>query len=226
MAKSIVITIDGPAGSGKSTVAKALAERLGYRYLDTGAMYRALALAAIRCGVDLSKEDELENALKDSRIELKNDGGNLKVFIDGEDVTEDIRRPEVTEKVFYIAESPALRAMMRKAQRAFAEKAPTVAEGRDMGTVVFPDAAIKFYLDAAEDERARRRLKDLQGKGIEASFEKVLSDIRERDKKDLTRTIAPLRKAETAIYVDSTEMTKEETVKGIAGIVEESGIKD
>jgi len=226
MAKSIVITIDGPAASGKSTVAKALAERLRYRYLDTGAMYRALALAALRKGVNLEDEDALEEALKNCRIALENEGGNLKVLIDGDDVSEDIRRPEVTEKVFYIAETPALRAMMRKAQREFAEKGPTVAEGRDMGTVVFADAALKFYLDAAVEERARRRLKDLEDKGVSESFEKVLSDIKERDKKDLTRTVAPLRKAETAVYVDSTEMSIEETVGVLVSIVEERGISD
>jgi cytidylate kinase len=227
MAKSIVITIDGPAASGKSTIAKALAERLGFRYLDTGAMYRALALVAIRKGVDLSKADEVEKALADCRLALANDGGALRVSVNGEDVTADIRKPEVTGKVFHIADLPAIRSVCRKAQRDFAEKGPTVAEGRDQGTVVFPAAEIKFYLDAALEERARRRLKDLEDKGISETFEKILSDIRERDKRDLTRTIAPLRKAETAIYVDSTETSIEETVETLHRIAEkELGIRD
>ena len=213
MAKGIVVTIDGPAASGKSTVARALAEKLGFAYLDSGAMYRALSLGAVRRGIALDDEKALERALKDTRITFRNGGKTVKVFLDGADVTEDIRAPEITEKVFYIARSPKMREMMRKAQRSFASEGLTVAEGRDMGTVVFDDAQVKFYLDADEEVRARRRWKELEARGAGESFEKVLSDIRRRDKKDVSRSIAPLKKAGDAIYVDTTDMSAEEVAQ-------------
>jgi len=219
MAENIVVAIDGPAASGKSTVARALARTLGFRYLDSGAMYRALSLSAVKKGIALDDEKALARTLKGSRVTFENDAKTGKVFLDGEDVTEKIRSPEITEKVFYIAQSPAMRGMMRKAQRDFAARGPTVAEGRDMGTVVFDDAKVKFYLDADEEVRARRRLKELSAKGSAISFEKVLSDMRQRDKKDMNRSIAPLRKADDACFIDTTDMKVEDVVELLASKV-------
>ena len=220
--RDVVIAIDGPAASGKSTVAKALAKKLGFRYMDTGAMYRALTFLAIRKGLNLEDEDALEESLKDSKISLEESpGGGIRVLADGMDVTQDIRLPEITDKVFYIARSQRMRTLMRKAQREFASKGPTIAEGRDMASVVFPQSKIKFYLDADERERARRRSKELKEKGIGESFQKVLSDIRERDKKDFDRSVAPLKKTPDAIYVDTTHMKIEEVVSALIEKVNE-----
>ena len=219
MTENIVVAIDGPAASGKSTVARALARMLGFRYLDSGAMYRALSLSAIKKRIALDDEISLERTLRDSRVTFVNDANSSKVLLDGEEVTAEIRAPEVTEKVFYIAQSPAMRRMMRNAQRTFAAAGPIVAEGRDMGTVVFDNARVKFYLDADVQVRARRRMKELSARGSSASFEKVLSDIRQRDEKDLSRSIAPLRKADDACRIDTTDMTVEEVVELLAGKV-------
>jgi cytidylate kinase len=195
-----VVTIDGPAGAGKSTVSKRLAEQLGWRLLDTGAMYRAVALAAIRAGVDLSSDDDVGAVAE--RIDLKLPPG--WVLLDGEDVSEAVRSLEVTRAVKYVADSPRVRRRMVALQRAFAAENDVVAEGRDQGTVVFPDAFCKFFITASLEERARRRHAEYAAKGDPVSFETVLQDMTARDIQDASRAIAPMKPAADAALIDTT----------------------
>lgn len=210
MGKPVVVTIDGPAGAGKSTTAKALAKRLGFFYLDTGAMYRALTLKAMRQKLNLEDEEALAALAKKTSIDLKDQGG-LRIFLDGTDVSEDIRTIEVTNNTFYIARAPKVRAIMVKWQRAIGESQSVVVEGRDVGTVVFPKAAYKFYLDADLHERSKRRIKELQAKGKAVNGRTIENEMKDRDTKDLTRRVGPLKKAADAVLIDSTFLTVEET---------------
>ncbi|OGX06045.1 MAG: cytidylate kinase [Omnitrophica WOR_2 bacterium GWA2_47_8] len=213
--KTQVITIDGPAGAGKSTVAKALAKRLNYAYLDTGAMYRALTLKALRQKVKLDDESALVQLAAKTAIDLQTQDGKLKVFLDGEDVSEEIRSLEVTNNTFYIARAPKIREIMVNWQRIIGEKSNVVVEGRDTGTVVFPKAPHKFYLDANFEERVERRVKELRQAGKDVEAEKLKKELAERDNKDLTRTVGPLKKADDAIFIDSTSSTVEEVAEKI-----------
>jgi cytidylate kinase len=216
----MIIAIDGPAGSGKSSVAKEIARRLGFLYVDTGAMYRAVTLRAINLNVDLEDEKALIAIAREVDIDLKMRQGKLKVFLDGEDVSFAIREQELTNKVFYIACVSGVRREMVKLQRSLADKADgAVLEGRDIGTVVYPDADKKFYLDAQFDERVRRRYKELQKMGQRVSLKEVEEDVRRRDYSDRTRDIAPLKKADDAIYIDTTKMSIEEVVEKIIRII-------
>ena len=216
MSKNIqIIAIDGPAGAGKSTVAKRLAQRLGFAYLDTGAMYRSLTLKALRGKINLEDEAELISLAKEAIIDLEDDPQGVKFFLDGEDVTKEIRTLEVTNKTFYIARVPGVRAVMVEWQRRIASKKSVVVEGRDVGTVVFPHASYKFYLDAEVSERARRRIQELRAKGETVDEQKLLHELQERDHKDFTRKIGPLRKAEDATCIDTTKLTVEQTVEKI-----------
>jgi cytidylate kinase len=208
-----VVTIDGPAGAGKSTVARRLAGRLGWRFLDTGAMYRAVTLAALRAGADLSS-DQLLGELADG-MDVSLPLG--KVLLNQEDVTAAIRSVEVTRASGFVADSPSVRRRLVQWQRAFAAGADTVTEGRDQGTIVFPDAFRKFFLTAAAEERTRRRLADLQARGESISFEAVLEDQRARDARDAVRAIAPMRPAADATVIDTTGMTIDQVVEELAG---------
>lgn len=214
MQKKLIIAIDGPAGSGKSTVSKLIAKKLGLLYLDTGAMYRALTLKAMESGVDLNNEEALVNMANAAKIEIETDpkAGTIKVFLDGKEVTKEIRRPEVTENIKYIARIPGVRECMVKMQRAIGSEKGAVLEGRDTTTVVFADATHKFYLDASVEERAKRRFKELNESGIEVSFEDVKKDVEMRDKSDKTRKVGPLKQAEDAVYIDTTNISIEEVV--------------
>jgi len=219
--KSIVIALDGPAGAGKSTVAKEVAKRLGFVYLDTGAMYRSLTLKALRHHIDVNDEKKLIELARITTIDLQmSPQHTLKVLLDGVDVTEDIRTPEVTNQTFYIARVGGVREVMVERQRAIGEKANIVAEGRDIGTVVFPHAYRKFYLDANFEERANRRFKEMKDKGTVVESASVQKDLQERDTKDFTRTVGPLKKADDAIVIDSTHMSAEDVVQKIIDSIE------
>lgn len=195
-----VVTIDGPAGAGKSSLANRLAARLGWQKLDTGAMYRSVTLAAIRRGIDLNRPDDLGDLCRALQIRLR-DGC---VWLDGEDVSEAIRDPEITRNTRHAAGSPPVRAALVAAQRAFAREYDTVTEGRDQGTIVFPDAIRKYYLTASAPARARRRYAELIAAGRDVRFEQVLADVEERDRGDADRAIAPLKPADDARILDST----------------------
>ena len=206
----MVIAIDGPAGSGKSTIAKMLAKRLGFRYLDTGAMYRALTWKAIQNGTNLGDKDALCQLMDQTKIEFQDIYGNLDVFVDGINVTKEIRLPSVTNNIHYISDTPGVRQRMVMLQQKFASEGNTVAEGRDMGTVVFPRAEKKFFLDADVEERARRRYTEFAPANKKVSYNDVIKDIETRDKRDTTRDNSPLVKGSDAVYIDTTKLTIEE----------------
>lgn len=210
-----IIAIDGPAGAGKSTVAKRLAGKLNLFYLDTGAMYRALTLKAVRQKIDLEDEEALVAMAKETDVDLQNNTSDLKVLLDGKDVSGEIRSVEVTNKTFYVARAPKVRAIMVQWQRAIGSRKGVVAEGRDIGTVVFPNATVKFYLDAQVGERSRRRIEELRGKGEEVNEAKLTAELKERDRKDLTRSVGPLKKAEDAIFIDTTRLTIDQVVEAM-----------
>ncbi len=206
------IAIDGPAGAGKSTVARELARRLGIFYLDTGAMYRALTLKALRNGVNLEDEQALVELARQTQINLGNHTDGIKVILDGIDVSESIRSLDVTNKTFYIARVPGVRKIMVQWQREIGKRQAIVIEGRDIGTVVFPQASYKFYLDASLQERSRRRILELQEKGIEVNQQSLRAELKDRDNKDRTRKVGPLCIAPDAITIDTTHLTIAETV--------------
>jgi len=213
----MVITIDGTVGSGKSTAAAGLARRLGARHLDTGAMYRALTLKALETGADLEDAGALETLARASTVELDGEPGRQRVRLDGRDVTEAVRENRVSTHSHYLARTPGVRRVLVAAQRAFAEMAgDVVAEGRDQGTVVFPDADAKFFLDAAPEVRARRRQLELESRGEYRSFRDVLGEITQRDRRDATRKADPLRMAEDAVRVDTTDLDVEAMIDVLA----------
>jgi cytidylate kinase len=207
-----IITIDGPAASGKSTVAGELARRLGWRYLDSGAFYRALAWKALRKGVPLNKPEALSELAGKSEIDLTSSPEGLRILVDGRDVTQAIRQERVSEAASILAELPQVRQALVALQQHFAAQGKVVAEGRDMGTVVFPRARFKFFLDAELEERTRRRYKELISRGERASLNEVKSELAQRDERDSTRSAAPLAQAKDALYVDSTHLAVDEVI--------------
>jgi len=213
-----IIAIDGPSGSGKGTVAKEVAKRLNYTYVDTGAMYRCVSLLSLRNNLKESDEEEIVELLKEMDIRLTNDG---KVYLNDEDVSEEIRTMEVTHRVSKISSIIALREVMREKQREMATKGNIVMEGRDITTEVFPDADIKIYLDATVEERANRRYKQNQEKNIECTFEEIKAAIEERDYDDMHRPVGSLRRTDEQVYIDSTNMTIEEVINKILEIAGE-----
>jgi cytidylate kinase len=217
MSERIVVAIDGPAGSGKSTIARRLAARLGFLYIDSGAMYRAVGLWALRAGVELTDMHRLEQLARAARIELE-PGGSL-VLLNGEDVTEAIRTPEVADAASRVSTVPGVRRALVEQQRSMSEQTSVVMEGRDIGTVVFPDAGIKIFLDADPSERAERRLREAAEKGQAVDRDETNRQIRERDQRDRTRAEAPLIQAPDAIYVDSTGLTIDQVEEAILKII-------
>jgi cytidylate kinase len=211
----VIITIDGPAGAGKSTVAKMLSRRLNFRYLDTGAMYRAVALAGLRRGLAWDRPDDLAELA--SRLDLRVNGD--RIFLEGEDVTEAVRSLEVTAVTRYAADNPRVRQHLVLLQRQAAAGQSIVTEGRDQGTVVFPDAACKIFLTAGPEERARRRLRDLQERGEAATLEDVLAAQQRRDHEDATRAVGALVPAADAIQVCTDGLTQQQVVDRLETIV-------
>lgn len=210
--KRKIITIDGPAGAGKTTVSRLLAKRLGYMYVDTGALYRAVALAASSSNC-VEDEDCLADLLKEMTLEFRNGENGPCLFMNGEDISSHIRTPEITMLASRLSAKPVVRRYLLNIQRHMAKEGRAILEGRDMGTVVFPDADVKFYLDATHETRASRRYKELRDQGIKVTPEEVTSDMKKRDENDSTRSLSPLKPAEDAIMIDSSNMDIESVIK-------------
>ena len=211
-----IVAIDGPDGSGKGTVAKILSDECNLLYIDTGAMYRAVAYKMIKEGIDISEEDKIVKLARNSKIEFV-DG---KTYLDGEDISKEIRTMEVTKIVSPVSSIVELREILVDLQRKMAENSDVIMEERDITTVVFPNATYKFYLDADVEKRAERRYKENTEKGIESSFEEILENIKKRDYNDMHKEVGSLIRTEDAHYIDSTNMTVEEVVEKIKNIIE------
>ncbi len=217
----LIIAIDGPVGSGKSSAARRVAELLGYTYLDTGAMYRALAWKALGRGVSLDSAEKLEALARETRIDLEAAGGELRVRLDGADVTEAIRSAEVSQASSKVAVIPGVRKVLAAEQRRAGQLGGVVMEGRDIGTVVFPDADLKIYLDASVEVRAERRWRESQQKGEPIELARMVEEVRERDRRDREREASPLARAPDAVVVDNTAMDVEETARLIVLLAKE-----
>ncbi|MBK5255945.1 MAG: (d)CMP kinase [Vicinamibacteria bacterium] len=215
--KGLVIAIDGPSGAGKSTIGRALAEEFGYTYLDTGAMYRALAVRALEQNIPLDDAEALARAAAAAFISFDETG--KRVLLDGRDVTEEIRSREATRAASEVAKIGAVRRELVRRQQDLGREGGVALDGRDIGSVVFPNAEVKFYLDAAPEKRAQRRFDELRAKGREASLEAILEDLRARDHQDMTRSDSPLVRCEDAIVIDTTMMSPKEVLARLVGLV-------
>ena len=218
---SFIVAIDGPAGTGKGTITKLIAEELGLINIDTGAMYRCVALEALRKNIDDTEIEKVEEILKNIEIKFKRENGNIFVFLNGEDVTKEIRTPEVNACVAKFAALKCVRDKMTPLQQEMGKNSDIIMEGRDIGTAIFPKADVKIYLDASAEERANRRYKQNIENGINQSYEDVLESIKQRDILETTRELNPLRKAEDATLVDTTYLTIEEVKEKILEIIKE-----
>ena len=217
---SFIVAIDGPAGSGKGTITKLVGKNMNLENIDTGAMYRCVSLDMIRKNIKLNEIDKIESLLKTINIKLKKDNGIDKFYLNGEDVTKLIRTKEVNEIVSQVSHILIVREAMVNFQRNIARDLNIIMEGRDIGTNVFPNADVKIYLDASAEERARRRVRQNEEAGISSNYEEILENIKFRDNNDKTSKVAPLKQAEDAIYVDTTNMNIEEVVEKIINIIE------
>ena len=215
------VAIDGPAGAGKSTVAREVAARHGILYLDTGALYRAIGLFALEKGADTRDEAAIEALLPEIEVSLRFEEGEQHILLCGRDVSDEIRTPDVSMAASDVSAIPAVREFLLALQRDIASENDCVMDGRDIGTVILPDADIKIYLTASAEERARRRVAQLAEKGIEADYSAIVEDIKRRDENDSTREISPLKPAPDAVVVDSTDMTFEQVVSYISGMIGE-----
>lgn len=212
MNKNIVITVDGPSGVGKGTLCYALAKKLGFNLLDSGAIYRVTALAALKSTVDLSDEAALAELAGNLDIRFVPRDGEVEIMLNGENVSAQIRTQEVAEAASKVAVFAQVRTALLQLQKDFATEKGLIADGRDMGTVVFPQAPVKLFLDASAEERAKRRYKQLQSKGISGNFAQILAEIKERDQRDRNRAVAPLRPADDALLLDSTTLSIEQVI--------------
>lgn len=217
----INVAIDGPAGAGKSTIARTAAQALGYIYVDTGALYRAVGVYSLRRGFDTKNADTVAGTLSDICVELKFIGGVQHVFLNGEDVSEEIRTPEASMAASDVSAVPAVRQFLFDLQRNIAKQNDCIMDGRDIGTVVLPRAQVKIFLTASPEARAMRRYRELQAKGAADTFEEVLADLKQRDYNDSHRAVAPLKPAENSVLVDTTELNLEESVKKVIAVIQE-----
>ncbi len=219
--KNIIITIDGPAGAGKTTIAEMVADKINFNYVDTGAMYRAMTLKVLKEGIPFTETVSIEELAQDTDISIEFFDKEMNIFLDDKNVTEDIRGAEVTDNTSLVAAIPGVRYKLAKIQRETAQKfGRVVFEGRDMGSMVFPDASLKIYLDASIDERARRRWDELRNKGIDVNIDNLKKKIEKRDKRDESRGLAPLRVPDNAVIIDSTKMSLEEVVNKIIALLD------
>ena len=212
------IAIDGPAGAGKSTIAKKIAKELGYVYVDTGAMYRALAIHFLKKGLKPEDTEAIKEACNDAVVTLQYEDGVQQVYLNGENVTSMLRQEAVGNMASVSSAIPEVRAQLLELQRGLAREQDVVMDGRDIGTNILPNADVKVYLTASVEERARRRFKELQEKGVACNLEEIAHDIEERDTRDMNREIAPLKQAEDATFLDSSDMSIEEVVEAIVNL--------
>lgn len=208
-----IITVDGPSGAGKGTLCYALAQKLGFTLLDSGAIYRVTGLAALKSAVDFTDENALATLAHKLNLRFVPQGGEVRIFLNDEEVSSQIRTQEIADIASKIAAYPAVRAALLDLQRSFASEKGLIADGRDMGTVVFPQAKAKLFLDASPEERARRRFNQLQNKGINGNFAQILAEIKERDFRDRNRAVAPLKPADDALVLDSTTLSIDEVIE-------------
>jgi cytidylate kinase len=215
----LVIAIDGPSGAGKSTAARLLAKRLGYLYIDTGAMYRAIGWKAKQEGIDTADERKLADLCARSTVTIKKDNNDPRFYVDGMDVTGEIRTPEMGMIASAVSKSPAVRARLLTLQRELGRDGGVVMDGRDIGTVVFPDAEAKFFLEASAEERGKRRYLELKAKGMDVDCPQVTKEIQDRDCQDSGREIAPLKKADDALLIDSTTLSIDATIEKMLSVI-------
>lgn len=216
-----IITIDGPSGAGKGTISQLVAQKLNWQFLDSGAMYRLCGLACVKQGISFKDEAAVETLAKQLDIEFKLDGDSLLTLLNGEEVTAQLRTEETAAAASNVAPIPAVRAALLERQRSFATDQGLIADGRDMGTVVFTDAPLKIYLTASAEERAQRRYKQLTLAGESVSMRAILEDIQARDERDMNRSVAPLKPADDAVEIDSTDMTIEQVLAQILRLTQE-----
>lgn len=212
------VAIDGPAGAGKSTIARMAAEEMGFVYVDTGAMYRGLAVFFLDQGISPEESEKMEEACKEAQVTIRYEGGSQQVYLNGKNITGRLREETVGNMASRCAAIPAVRKKLLELQRKLAKDSDVIMDGRDIGTCVLPDADVKVFLTASVETRAMRRYRELEGKGEQCSLEEIMADIKERDARDSNRKIAPLRKAEDAILVDSSDMTIPEVVQKIKAL--------